>query len=151
MGLATAKHPYGLQFELDCKLAGYTIYGYCTFTGKSTNQYINLLSHTVGPKPTTRGGWMGADQNFFEIRIVGRCPKVTANPQTEISENSYGLAISTPKTRIATWKQKRENQLKTKQLRHRPVWPVKQFKTGRPVWPVSPTGLTGGVQKTPKI
>ena len=22
------------------------------------------------------GGWMGVDQNFFEIRIVGLCPKI---------------------------------------------------------------------------
>ena len=64
----------------------------------------------------------GSRSKFLRnFKTVGRYPKVTANPQTEISENSYGQTISTPKTRIATWKQKRENQLKTKQLRHRPV------------------------------
>ena len=28
------------------------------------------------------GGWMGADQNFFEIWNVGLCPKITASPRT---------------------------------------------------------------------
>ena len=78
-----------------------------------------------GPKPATRGGVNGSRSKFLRnFKTVGRCPKVTANPQTEISENSYGQAISTPKTQIKTWKQKRENQLKSNLLRHTPVWPV---------------------------
>ena len=82
--------------------------------------FFRLLSER--PKLATRERVNGSRSKFLRnFKTVGRCPKVTANPQTEISENSYGQAISTPKTRIATWKQKRENQLKTKQLRHRPV------------------------------
>ena len=35
---------------------------------------------TEGPKPAARGGWMGAGQNFFEIRIVGLYPENHPSP-----------------------------------------------------------------------
>ena len=75
----------------------------------------------VGPKPATRDVNGSRSKFLLNFKTVGRCTKVTANPQTEISENSYGQAISTPKTQIETWKQKRENQLKSNLLKHTPV------------------------------
>ena len=86
---------------------------------------------------------MGADQNFSEIRIVGLCPKTTANPPTQVSENSYGQAISKQKTQVAARKQ---SESKCRTRLQRPVRPVAQTgQTGRagnsncrPVRPVVP-------------
>ena len=50
-----------------------------------------------GPKLATRGGWMGADQNFSWNRSVGQYPENHHKPSNLGWENSYGLAISKQK------------------------------------------------------
>ena len=121
-----------------------------------------VWSLSEGPKPATRGGWMGAVQNFFEIRIVGLCPKIAqALKRSDQIWSSYWKANPTQKVsnqRTKTWS---ESEAKWENFRTDlpgPVWPVHRTgltglgcsKTSRPVWPVLPTGLTGGTQKTPE-
>ena len=94
---------------------------------------------------------MGADQNFFEIRIVGLYPKITANPSPRVYENSYGRAISQQHTLENFTEAKLEKLLKSQHSTYRPVRPVHWTgQTGRagiqktrPVRPVSETGQTG--------
>ena len=50
-----------------------------------------------GPKLATRGGWMGADQNFYRIWSVGLYPENHHKPSNLRWESSYGLAISKKK------------------------------------------------------
>ena len=50
-----------------------------------------------GPKLATRGGWMRADQNFFQNRSVGLYPENHHKPSNLGWESSYGLAISKQK------------------------------------------------------
>ena len=117
----------------------------------------------VGPKPATRGGWMGADQNFF--RNLNRRPisRKSPKPSSVLAKvsDSYWKAKPTQKAS----NERVKSQINSEAIRENswseqpgPVWPVRWTgltgrvcsKMSRPVWPVCPTGLTGSTQKTPE-
>jgi len=117
-----------------------------------------------GPKPATRGEWMRADQNFFEIWTVGLYSEKSPKPSNVLAKvwNSYGKAKRTQKASNEWAKPRSKSEANWENCRtdlSGPVWPVHWTgltghacsNTSRPVWPVLPTGLTGGTQKTPEI
>jgi len=84
-----------------------------------------------GPKLATRGGWMGADQNFSRNWSVGLYPENHHKPSNLGWESSYGLAISKQKALG------RETEAIARKL------PKQQLCWIRPVWPFAQTGQTG--------
>ena len=117
----------------------------------------------VGTKPATRGGWIGADQNFF--RNLNRRPisRKSPKPTSVLTKvwNSYWKAKPTQKASNERVKPRSKFGSEFENCRTDlpgSVWPVYWTgltgrvcsKSSRPVWPVLPTGLTGGTQKTPE-
>ena len=97
-----------------------------------------------GSKPATRGVWMGADQNFFEISKPSA--DVPKSPQT-LKPRSVRIAMDNLSQLRKLGTQRGSKSVRTNSKRsssgtdrsdryRRPVWPVKQFKNRQ-------TGLTG--------
>ena len=109
------------------------------------------------------GGWMGADQNFFKIWIVGLYPENHPSPQAFWPK--FGIAMEKLNQHKKASNERAKPRSKSEANRKNcrtdlpgPVWPVHwtglnglgYSKTSRPVWLVLTTGLTGGTQKTPE-
>ena len=90
---------------------------------------------------------MGADQNFFEIRIVGLYPE--NHPSTQAFWPKFGIAMEKlnqhkrPRTSERNHEANRKRIGKTAEL-------ICLDRSDRCAGPVLPTGLTGGTQKTPE-
>ena len=115
----------------------------------SEDDLQNLVERCEGLKPATRGGgWMGADQNFFKIWIVGLYPENHPNPQAFWPK--FGIAMEElnqhkrPRTSERNQEVNRKRIGKTAEL----ICLDRSDRCAGPVWPVLPTGLTGGTQKT---
>ena len=106
-----------------------------------------------GLKPATKGGWMGADQNFCRIWSVGLYLENHHKPSNLGWESSYGLAISKKKTLERETEAIRENSTNSSSAKSdrsdrylRPVRPVgleieipdRSDRLPRPVRPVAP-------------
>ena len=101
------------------------------------------ISFSVGSKPATRGGWMGADQNFFQNSNRRPISRKSPKPSSVLAKvwNSYGKAKPTQKAsnERAKPQSKSEANRETAEL----ICLDRSDRCDRPIWPVRWTGLTG--------